>query len=249
MELDNFKYNLLKLKKCDQFWDDMKPVSGGRHCKSCSKTIVDFSLMTYTEIAFFMSESEKPVCGFYLPEQLSVGHKKINSLPLKIGLSTLLTTTTATYGQPHIKQDTIQTTIESSKEIITKPSEATINPINDTLIIKGKVQSFDTSSKVIEVLPFASVIIKGTKIGVACNEFGEFNLKYVPNFNAGQIHIVISAVAIETKEISIYLKNQKEIDLGLITLDKYKDNFTVFYVTTKKRSWLNMFWRKITFRK
>jgi hypothetical protein len=226
----------------------MRPVPGGRHCKSCSKTIVDFSQMTYSEIALFMSESEKPVCGFYLPEQLSIENKKINSLPLKLGLSTLLTTTAVSYGQSQIKQDTFQTTIESAKSITTETQEIAINSIDDTLVIKGKVQSFDTSSKLIEVLPFASVIIKGTNIGVACNELGEFNLKYAPNADIGQIHIVISAVAIETKEIIIDFKNQKEINVGLITLDKYKDNYTVFYVTSKKRSWLNKFWRKITFR-
>jgi hypothetical protein len=29
---------------CEQSWNDMQPALGGRHCNSCSKTIVDFSL-------------------------------------------------------------------------------------------------------------------------------------------------------------------------------------------------------------
>ena len=144
MELDNFRYSLLNLKKCNQFWDDMKPVPGGRHCKGCSKTIVDFSSMTYSEIALFMSESKNPVCGFYSPDQLSGRYNQISSLPLKIGLSTLLTTAFVSHGYSRIKPDTIETTFNSSKLSRSKTQETVINLNNDTLIIKGKVQSFDT---------------------------------------------------------------------------------------------------------
>ncbi len=222
MELDNFKYNLLKLKKCDQFWDDMEPISSGRHCKSCNKTIVDFSRMSYSEIALFMSKSENPVCGFYLPEQLSAGQKKFSTLPIQLGLSTLLTATTFSYGQTQERQTTYQAVAENSIEKKVTSSEVTSNLVKDTIIIKGKVQSLDTSSKMIEELPFASVVIKGTNIGVACNELGEFRLKYLPKVDTVPIKIVISAVAIQTKEVSIDLQDTNEIDLGLITLDKYK---------------------------
>ena len=248
MELENFKYNLRKLKKCDQYWDDMKPLADGRHCKSCNKTIVDFSQMTYSEIALFMSESQSPVCGFYLPDQLSGEHKKVNLLPLKIGLSTLLTTVTVSSGQSQVRQDTFQATGKKAEFNVVEDQTISTRPINDTVVIKGKVQSFDTSSKLVEVLPFASVFIKGTNIGVACNEFGEFDLKYPPEVAAGQIRIIISAVANQTKEIVIELNNEREIDLGAITLDKYNDDFTAFYVTRRKRSLLNRAWRKITFR-
>lgn len=48
----------------------MQPVSGGRHCSSCSKTIIDFSVLTDAEIFAAISNSKGTVCGRFADDQL-----------------------------------------------------------------------------------------------------------------------------------------------------------------------------------
>jgi len=246
MELDNFKYNLSRLKKCDQYWDEMNPVADGRICGKCDKKIVDFSNMTFTDIAFFMAESREPVCGFYLPEQLKQIKTAKIRLPIAIGLTTLLTTSTISKAEK-VCELTEQNPKErkSDENLLVETLAQKVNQV-DTVYLIGNIQSFDTTKKTNLPVSYATVIIKGSKTGVLTMDNGDFKLRYLPTIDSGKIYLVISSVGLETKEIEIIYNGQKQIELGTITLDKYKGEITEFWVTAKKRSKLNRFWRKIT---
>ena len=124
MELENFKNSLKRLNKCDQSWDEMKPNKRGRLCQKCDKTIIDFSKMSFTEIAFKMSETNEATCGFYLPEQIDRIKQSRNNIPLSIGLTALIASTSLAnsekketekhfsiqdYQEKHIKEINIYT--------------------------------------------------------------------------------------------------------------------------------------------
>lgn len=246
MELDNFKYNLSRLKKCDQYWDEMNPVTGGRLCSKCDKKIVDFSNMTFTDIAFFMAESKEPVCGFYLPEQLKQIQTAKSKLPIAIGLTTLLTTATISKAEK-VRERTEQNVTEK-KSVENLPVETFAQKVNqvDTVYFIGNIQSFDTTKKINIPVSYATVIVKGSKTGVLTMDNGDFKLRYLPTIDSGKLYLIISSIGLETKEIEIVYNGQKQIELGTITLDKYKGEITEFWVTTKKRSKLNRFLRKLT---
>ena len=245
MELDNFKYNLTALKKCDQVWDEMNPVLGGRHCSKCDKKIVDFSEMTHSEIALYMANRSTPICGFYLPEQLPQFAKKKSILPATLGLSTLLTTSVI-YGQTNVipKSETYQTDSYKITDLKNKSKAENVKPI-DTIIIKGKIQSIDTATKKVESVGFAYIIIKGTKIGVSANENGEFILPFHPINDSGTLSLLLGAITYKAKQLDIQYKDQAQIDLGMITMVK-ESNIISYYVITKKRTKLGKLWRKIT---
>ena len=246
MELDNFKYNLSRLKKCDQYWDEMNPIVGGRLCGKCDKKIVDFSNMTFTDIAFFMAESKEPVCGFYLPEQLKQIKTAKSKLPIVIGFTTLLTTATVSKAENVCEQTELNATEKKSVE--NPPVETLAQKVNqvDTVYLIGNIQTFDTTQQINVPVSYATVIIKGSKTGVLTMDNGDFKLRYLPSNDSGKVYLIISSVGLETKEIEIAYNGQRQIELGTITLDKYKGEITEFWVTVKKRSKLNKFWRKIT---
>jgi hypothetical protein len=247
MELENFKYNLSRLKKCNQYWNEMKPVTGGRLCNKCEKKIVDFSHMSFTEIAFYMSESKEPVCGFYRPEQLEQIKSYKTQLPLAIGLTTLLTTSTVLKAE-NIHHRTEQNVIEkkSLQNAASETSHTGDNYLTDTVYFIGNIQSFDTTKKMNMPVSYASVIIKGTKTGVSTMENGDFKLPYLPTYEICKIYLTVMSVGLETKEIEINYSGQKQLELGSIILNAYEGNLSEFWVTTKKRSALGRFWRKIT---
>lgn len=54
---------------CSESWDEMSPREGGRHCKHCEKTVVDFTSLTDREISHLVSRGEK-LCGRLRTDQL-----------------------------------------------------------------------------------------------------------------------------------------------------------------------------------
>ena len=242
MELDNFKYNLSRLKKCDQYWDEMTPVNGGKHCCKCDKKIVDFSNMTFADIAIYMSESKEPVCGFYRQEQLIQRKQIAPRLPLTITLTTLITTGTVSKAEMR-QHETEQCSItHKTDEDITQNSDSQVR--NDTVYVQGRVQYHDTTKKVNLPIPYAAIVIKGTKTGVSATNNGDFLLRYLPTEQTDKLRLVVSSIGFNSKEIELTINEQKQVDLGNIILEEA--SVIEFYVTTKKRSKLNKFWRKLT---
>ena len=64
---------------CNEDWNKMSPEATGRHCTVCSKTVIDFSNKTDTEIHSILQEnSDKKVCGHFKKTQID--------RPLKISI-------------------------------------------------------------------------------------------------------------------------------------------------------------------
>ena len=60
----------------------MTPVDKGRHCNSCSKTVIDFSVMTDKAIQqYFFNNQSKAVCGRFQNAQI---HRIVINLPGKV---------------------------------------------------------------------------------------------------------------------------------------------------------------------
>jgi hypothetical protein len=55
---------------CDIDWRSMSPATDGRHCASCSKTVIDFTILSDEMIAAFLTIDSKKWCGRFTEEQL-----------------------------------------------------------------------------------------------------------------------------------------------------------------------------------
>lgn len=55
---------------CDQSWDAMTPVNGGRHCDSCRHTVVDFTGMTDASVRAYFDANGFGGCGRFYEDQL-----------------------------------------------------------------------------------------------------------------------------------------------------------------------------------
>jgi hypothetical protein len=247
MELENFKYNLSRLKKCDQYWDEMQPVAGGRHCASCRKKIVDFSQMSFTDIALFMSERKEPVCGFYLPEQLRQISNAKSKLPVALGLSTLIAT--ASFAQPAKLNDHGIAQVPGTKDTSSaslKTRKPAQQPDNETVFISGKVLYYDTTEKANLPVAFATVRVKGSSEATVTTEKGEYRL-FGTKKNAGQpVTLVVSSIGFKIKETALIISGKDTVNAETVMLEYYDEEMTQFYVTARKRSWLSKFWRRIT---
>lgn len=91
--------------KCNERWDVMKPVEGGRHCDVCNKRVIDFTGKTRKEFEETMAATTGKVCGKFTIEQTVYKHKfsfdKAAALALMASGITLLACNTNPLGKPY----------------------------------------------------------------------------------------------------------------------------------------------------
>jgi CarboxypepD_reg-like domain len=63
-------FKLKVAEPCHEDWQNMSPNAKGRHCQSCAKTVVDFSIMTDAEIVSFFKNKPQNVCGRFTTQQI-----------------------------------------------------------------------------------------------------------------------------------------------------------------------------------
>lgn len=77
--------NLFKIhipEPCHEDWDKMTPSEHGAFCKSCAKTVIDFSIKTPEEVNAFLEENfDKKMCGRFKISQLEEIPKLKNEIP------------------------------------------------------------------------------------------------------------------------------------------------------------------------
>lgn len=63
------KYSVRLSFQCSENWHEMTPEAKGRHCLSCNKTVIDFSVMKDEEIVKYLL-ANKNTCGRFQSHQL-----------------------------------------------------------------------------------------------------------------------------------------------------------------------------------
>ena len=58
-------------KPCNEKWEDMKSSNLGSFCKSCSKTVIDFSQLDEFEIASKIKHSKGDICARITQKQMN----------------------------------------------------------------------------------------------------------------------------------------------------------------------------------
>ncbi len=224
------KIQLSIAEPCHENWENMSPVDKGKFCGSCQKQVVDFSHMSDRQVAeFFKKPSTGSVCGRFMTDQLEreieIPKKRIPWVKyfFTIALPAFFISKSSAQDVSKAKPAT-----DTSKVSIPRITLGLVMPkleekpvCKDTMenLIKGKVafvKPTPITGKVIaengEVIPGASVIIKGTKIGMATGEDGSFSL--LPGNNWSKIILVVSNILCETKEVLVD-KSSYQANTGL----------------------------------
>ncbi len=191
---------------CHESWDQMTPVDKGRFCGSCQKQVVDFTNMSDEQLALFLKKtSNGSVCGRFMQDQLdrSIGIPK-KRIPwvkyfFQFALPAFLISSKAVaQGKERtLKGDTVMVCKPEIEEI------GKIKAIEIEKRITGKV--VDDNG---EGIPYASVFIKGTTIGVATDSLGNFALKYYGNQDS--IVLESSSVGFQIAESIVSLNKSDE---------------------------------------
>jgi hypothetical protein len=179
---------------CHENWQNMTPTDQGRFCKACAKEVVDFSMMTDTEVLnYFTSLTHDKVCGRALPSQLERTISKPKD-PKKrlfwywnylVMFFMFFTKGNGAKAQAGIKP------LTELSPVMHPDIKGEMQLQDKSRIISGKITDAGGNP-----VSFASIKIKGTSRGVAADANGAYSLI----IKAGVI-LEISGAGFITREI------------------------------------------------
>ena len=232
---------------CHEDWNNMTPVEKGRFCDSCQKAVVDFTGMSDTQlVAFFKKPSTGSACGrFYndqLDRNLAVAGKRMPWLKyfFQIAIPALLISSkTKAQGETRVIGDTV---LCQSPKVMGK-----FAPVNK---IKEVLDTSKICGRVIEIggtpIPGASIMIKGTILGVAADVNGEFKLQALPGWE--KMTLVISSVGFEVSEIVVNRSEFKNEYLVPLTVSLTAMSVGIIVTVRKPKPFLQRIFKDTTFK-
>lgn len=197
---------------CHENWNNMLPVDKGRFCQSCSKQVIDFSVMTDNEIINHLTKSSGHLCGRFAETQLqrplqptTINKKQSWWIALTMPLLLLFD-----------KAGAQKKVCNKPKELISNNQQNPLTGIvsmdffqnklkGDTIIQEPNYRSI--TGKVVDEnytpIAGASIVIKGTNQGTSSNRVGTFTINNLNKTSLDSITLVTSCVGYAIAETSV----------------------------------------------
>ncbi len=195
------KLQLAIPEPCHENWQQMTPTDQGRFCNACAKEVIDFSMMTDTEVLnYFTSRTHDKVCGRALPSQLERTISKPkdptkrlfwywNYIVMFFMFFGKGNSAKAQGGRKPVTQ------INPIKANDIRGEIATVNGVSreNSRVITGKIADVNGNP-----VSFASIKIKGTLTGVSADANGNYMVKIKPD-----AILEISGASFKTIEVPV----------------------------------------------
>jgi len=228
--MEYLNFNLNHLKKCNQYWEEMSDIEGGRLCTDCNKCIIDFRDKTDYEIAKTHILSQEPVCGLYSEKQLKGKAFKPKSIPrsFKILLYSLLPTILLPTKNIDAKNlDRIeQFNRHLQQNAVSIPQPIPSQAIeSDSVIIKGKVFDEETYEELIGV----TIVSEQMNYGLVTDIHGDFELKISQEDIKDNLILGFQYLGYATKQIIVTPENQSQfLQVALGTNESQIIEFVIY---------------------
>ena len=185
---------------CHEAWEGFKPTPEGGFCASCQKNIIDFSAMTESQlVAYFrdLPSENQHLCGRFRDDQLQKNYRIEEWFP------TFSVSDKIVHYEIPISQF-IDSKTKISLPLIRRMKvvrNMTVAILSFAMIEQGCGQQKQLSGQVVDAsdgspLPGVSVVIKGTKKGVASDANGRYQLSVDE-----QDTLIFSSVGFERKTL------------------------------------------------
>jgi len=189
---------------CNENWLGMTEAQQGRFCSSCSKNVVDFSILSDKEIIKMIEKSTGQLCGRFKRTQLNrviINSKTPRSYQVVYRLLTSLIlipvpALVLAWNKPKVE---ILSPMLADKINASLTSNDPDPKISQKLIFSGKVLGKDDHLPVLG----ATIIIKGTYIKTTTDKNGNFSIQVPEDFKSRKITFVISFIGYAVIERNI----------------------------------------------
>lgn len=230
---------------CHEDWQAMAPAQRGRFCQSCQKTVTDFTHMSDAEVVEWLSKQKGNTCGRFRTDQLgkellaaaAATRQRWTWRAAIIALSAWFSTKAA-----EAQAVSSNTKLEQSPPSINNSS--TVSPpakslAANSLAIKGIVLDSTTNAPI----PGATVVLKGTHLGVPTDVRGEFNLRLPPDLEIEQQKVLVNFIGLTSQEFSLRDSLMKEKLVIYLAPDHNGLTGEVVVISTKWYSPRNFYYK------
>jgi len=187
---------------CNQNWNSMTATESGRHCQSCSKTVVDFTRMSNDEIIGYLS-TNRHVCARIGAQQIhSVNMQLVSRQPQNKGGWTKWIVAASLFVSTTYSRANAQSITPSIEQIIGNSQHAESFPLGK-IVIPDSAKYHTISGTVVDdtnlPLPGVSVKLDGGNVGTVTDNNGRFSIR-VP---VSAKKITVSYVGFERTELKL----------------------------------------------
>lgn len=192
----------------------MSPTEKGRYCGHCQTEVVNFSGWKDAEIASYVLNSKKKVCGMLgaPPMAAQVPSASASRFRLLAVLSM-----TSVLGLAYAKSPGAELQTFPQMPYRTETSQEGVIAISraDSLIIKGRV--IETTEAGVNFLPGVRIYIKGDTRFASTDKDGFFELKIARN-KQKTLELRISFIGFKTETIQVRVRRRQIFDIGTIKI-------------------------------
>ncbi len=203
-------------KPCNEQFENFLVTSNGGYCGSCSKEVIDFTLMSDQQLIAHFKNTPDKTCGRFKKSQLKT-YESNTFTTMKPNLvtgvlGTLSFSLLALCISPTMNAQDLATNSQEVKTELTIQKETKVeNGLSfDKYTIKGFVQDEDKAP-----LPGANVVLKGSSEGTTTDFDGKF--EFPRQLEEGDV-LVFSYIGFEAQEYTVKASESEIIDIT-ITFD------------------------------
>lgn len=224
-------------------WKSMEKSDSGKFCDLCSKNVVDFSVLSDSEIIKIIENLSRDICAKMSASQsnrllINPSERKRFHLSKTITALLLVGSANGTLASELNTTKPNQIVVLDSFNSVNKITQKNLIVETDSLkkIISGIIINENTD----KTLEHEYISIEGTNIGVATDTLGNFTINIPDDFMADEIVLVLKASSWESDtRLTVYRK-----DLPITNLIIKKESPIVGeYIIQIKRKWWQ-FWKK-----
>ena len=237
--MNNKRYLLSIDKPCKKEWTSMSQSDDGRFCAHCSKSVVDFTQLTDTQVVRILEQNSGKLCGRLTEDQLNrtiqIYHPKSTSRLYKILAGIFLFGISKNSLALNLKNfDKATFSIVDNKLTNTHLSKNNSDLAKDSL--KNVVQGLVIDSETNMPLAFASVFIKDKKIGTNTDMYGKFTLVIPDSLLTRKMYLHIRFIGYEPITVLI---NKKDLPISNHTflVKVQRELLGEVIIVSKKKKW------------
>jgi len=226
-------------KPCTENWNQMTASEKGRFCTSCQTQVINFKGMPVEEIKHFLEQEAGSSCGRFSTHQIETFNAAYQEIPSPSNLRqwTMAAVLAGVSALPSFAQDNpsipsvplLNTSVSYYHYELQETKTTTALPTGDTIVLVGRVIDIDLDER----LPFATVVVAGTKIGTSTDFDGNFLLKVPKSKEAITLEVHYTGYATLFHSI-IPNSNQTDLILKIENGSSYMGMISGLMIVSKK---------------
>jgi len=207
-------------KPCHENWDTMSVNEQGRHCGSCHKTVVDFSLYTDKELFEFLKKANGNICGrmnaYQVNRPILIAEQN-RTLFHKLFFGTALASWLGLTGTANAQSNKTHVLTEQGnpRKMIGHISTVQGNAPNKSCTVKGIVNDSSLGSK--QPVPFAEMQLfdHGKKIDSNYTDInGYFSFKIKNEYLSKNLTLLFDYIGYEPETVN-FVANSSVVTINL----------------------------------